>query len=127
MTQADEARVVQQLQRIRVQFAERQALEAAAPGYEAERSIDEASRLARISAHWGIASSWPVGGRLEVLGKRVLRILLRWYINPIVEQQNDFNAAVLRSLYMLESEVHALRVEGLRGGAGRSSNGDAGE
>jgi hypothetical protein len=30
--------------------------------------------------------------------KRLVRLLLRWYINPIVEQQNRFNSAVARSL-----------------------------
>lgn len=63
---------------------------------------------ARLLAHWrGEAERWavvsahlPVGGagRLEAaLGasRRVVRYLLRWYINPIVEQQNHFNAALL--------------------------------
>ena len=54
----------------------------------------EAERWAIVSAHLPIA----VGGRLGApvgLGRKGLRRLLRWYINPIVEQQNHFNAALL--------------------------------
>jgi len=54
----------------------------------------EAERWAAVSAHRPIA----VGGRLGApigLGRKGLRYLLRWYINPIVEQQNNFNAALL--------------------------------
>lgn len=54
----------------------------------------EAERWATISAHLPIVA----GGRLGVpvgLGRKGLRYLLRWYINPIVEQQNRFNAALL--------------------------------
>ena len=54
----------------------------------------EAERWAAVSAHL------PVGGvgRLDAAvgaSRRVVRYLLRWYINPIVEQQNHFNAALL--------------------------------
>lgn len=51
--------------------------------------------------HWGAVSAHlPLtgGGRLGMaLGasRKVVRVLLRWYINPIVEQQNHFNAALL--------------------------------
>jgi len=54
----------------------------------------EAERWASVSAHLPVA----VGGRLGApigLGRKGLRYLLRWYINPIVEQQNRFNAALL--------------------------------
>ncbi len=50
----------------------------------------------------------PHFGRIEVLAKRTMRILLRWYINPLVEQQNTFNLAVLASLYEIEAQLHDL-------------------
>ena len=73
-----------------------------------ERSLQVLRQRASINAHWGIVPTWPVLGRIEVLGKRVLRILLRWYINPIVEQQNQFNLAVIAAIHDIEAQVHAL-------------------
>ncbi|MDQ4044745.1 MAG: hypothetical protein M3173_04765, partial [Chloroflexota bacterium] len=71
--------------------------------------IDRAVRLATISAHWAIVSDIPVIGSLVVLVRRVIRIALRWYINPIVEQQNAFNDAAVAALHELEIENADLR------------------
>jgi hypothetical protein len=83
--------------------------------------IEEAARLATVNAHWGISSDLPVVGRLLVLFRRVLRITLRWYINPIIEQQNAFNDAAVRTLYELRTENDHLRseLEKLRAASGR--------
>jgi hypothetical protein len=108
---ADAESVERHLKLIRARIAGRRPNAVPRGGADIERLVDDAARLARVNSHWGIAPSWPVAGRVEVLGKRVIRILLRWYMNPIVDQQNDFNAAVVRALYELESEVEALRVE----------------
>lgn len=75
---------------------------------EFERTLTELRRLSTVNAHWGIIPSWRLFGRVEVLAKRVMRILLRWYINPLVEQQNAFNLAVLASLYELEAQLHDI-------------------
>lgn len=83
--------------------------EALVPGIDRPSAIEEASTLATVNAHWGIASSIPIFGRLVVLGQRSVRIALRWYINPIVEQQNAFNDAVVRALYELQAENDKLR------------------
>jgi hypothetical protein len=40
-----------------------------------------------------------------------MRIGLRWYINPIVEQQNLFNEAAVTALYDLQLENERLRDE----------------
>ncbi len=72
--------------------------------------LEDVQRLATVSAHWGIASDVPVIGRFLVLFRRVLRIGLRWYINPIVEQQNAFNDAVVRALHELQTENERLHV-----------------
>lgn len=85
-----------------------------APGMELPRDLErspleDVQRLATVSAHWGIASDLPVVGRFLVLFRRVQRILLRWYINPIVDQQNAFNDAVVRALYDLQTENEKLR------------------
>ncbi len=47
----------------------------------------EAERWAAVSAHLPIAVTGRLGGPVG-LGRKGLRYLLRWYINPIVEQQN---------------------------------------
>ena len=38
------------------------------------------------------------GNRIVVFIKRVIRKLIRFYVRPIVEQQNEFNAQTIRSL-----------------------------
>lgn len=82
--------------------------------------LEEVARLARVTAHWGIASDAPLVGPLLVLWRRGLRIMLRWYINPIVEQQNAFNQAVSRALFDLHAANEELRA---RLHAARATNG----
>ena len=99
-----------QVERIRTALLERHGYR---PGMElprdlAQSSLEDVQRLATVSAHWGIASDLPVFGRFLVLFRRVLRIGLRWYINPIVEQQNAFNDAVVRALHELQTENDKL-------------------
>jgi hypothetical protein len=102
-----------QMQHIRQVILARHGIQ---PGMErAETSsaspLEDAARLATVNAHWGIASDLPVVGRVLVLFRRALRLLLRWYINPIVEQQNTFNDAAVRALYDLRVENEHLRAE----------------
>jgi hypothetical protein len=79
------------------------------PGGGEKRAIDDAATLATVSSHWGVTSSIPVIGPVVVLIRRAIRIALRWYINPIVEQQNAFNDAVVRALLELQFENEKLR------------------
>ena len=53
-----------------------------------------------ISAHLPIQGHGLVG-RVIALSQKIIRRLLRWYINPIVEQQNAFNDATLRTLHIV--------------------------
>lgn len=53
-----------------------------------------------ISPHWPIIGH-GILGRTQAFIQKVIRRLLRWYINPIVEQQNAFNDATLRTLHVL--------------------------
>jgi hypothetical protein len=75
----------------------------------ARSALTAAMDAAHISAHSPILWDVPVVGRGLALTKRVVRLLLRWYINPIVEQQNDFNAAAVRALNELAAEQERLR------------------
>jgi hypothetical protein len=64
--------------------------------------VRDAADLASVSAHLPLQSTLPIVGPLIVFVQRVMRIGLRWYINPIVEQQNAFNDSVVRALTELE-------------------------
>ena len=79
------------------------------PPADARSALTEAMDAAHISAHTPILWDIPVVGRGIALTKRTVRLLLRWYINPIVDQQNDFNAAVVRVLAELAAEQERLR------------------
>jgi GT2 family glycosyltransferase len=66
---------------------------------------------ARVEPHLPIAwPDWPPGiwPKVAALHRKVVRRLLRWYINPIVEQQNLVNAAFLHALETLAQEVSLL-------------------
>jgi hypothetical protein len=101
-------RTAEAVQQIRSEIERSSAGRSQSNAVDFEHTLTELRRLSTINAHWGIVSSWPVFGRLEVLAKRTMRILLRWYINPLVEQQNTFNLAVLASLYEIEAQIHEL-------------------
>jgi hypothetical protein len=76
-----------------------------------------------VSAHWELPAGTPLE-RAASFTKRVVRQYLRWYINPIVEQQNAANGAMsdaLGALVRMDAERRA-QVAGLR--AGRVARGD---
>jgi hypothetical protein len=64
---------------------------------ELRRSVDSVNDSWFVSAHLPITWERRIVGRLNAYTKRLVRLLLRWYINPIVEQQNRFNSAVART------------------------------
>ena len=64
---------------------------------ELRRSVESVNDTWFVSAHLPITWETRVLGRLNAYTKRLVRLLLRWYINPIVEQQNRFNSAVART------------------------------
>jgi 2-polyprenyl-3-methyl-5-hydroxy-6-metoxy-1,4-benzoquinol methylase len=58
----------------------------------------------RVNSHLPIG--WPVmpkgiAPKLVAYTQKVVRRLLRWYINPLVDQQNQYNAAVTEVLQVL--------------------------
>ena len=60
------------------------------------RSLDEIELHRVISAHWPLLGK-TVPQRIIALINKLVRRYLRWYINPIVEQQNAYNDAVARA------------------------------
>jgi hypothetical protein len=97
------------LERLRAEVhAQRQAALAAGTQSEEQQAIErqlqhcaeqlEISRV--ISAHWPLEERTPVQRGINFVNK-VVRRGLRWYINPIVEQQNAFNDTTARTLRLL--------------------------
>lgn len=114
-------RVEQLLQELRDQVRQRRAklgTESGArdSGYdlslaELRTVVQEISDNWSVSAHFPLMWNTPVIGRMASYAKRAMRLLLRWYINPIVEQQNNFNEAVARAIVQLTAYEDRLRRE----------------
>ena len=89
------------------------------------RSLDEIELHRVVSAHWPLLGK-TVPQRIVALINKLVRRYLRWYINPIVEQQNAANTAIsvgLLAFMRLDAERRA-QVASLRSrGSGiRSQN-----
>ncbi|MBO9325544.1 MAG: hypothetical protein J7463_09090 [Roseiflexus sp.] len=65
-----------------------------------QRSLDDIEITRVVSAHWPITGR-TLPQKAIALVNKVVRRYLRWYINPIVEQQNAFNDAAARTLRLL--------------------------
>jgi hypothetical protein len=88
-----------------------------APVVTRPETLEQVQATMRVNPHLPIAwPNWPKGlwPKIVALVQKLVRRLLSWYINPIVEQQNRNNAAVAQALDMLWGEVVQLRVQALR-------------
>ncbi len=88
---------------LRAQIRERRSRftgdEAGGLNLEALRhSIESVNDTWFVSAHLPVTWDMRIVGRLGAYAKRTVRVLLRWYINPIVEQQNRYNSASARAI-----------------------------
>lgn len=68
---------------------------------ELERWKNKDNEYYEIHSHWSISSHRKFIGRFIVFFKKIVRKLLKWYIDPIVEQQNRFNGSVTASINAL--------------------------
>ena len=66
---------------------------------------------ATVEIEFPSGSARPVVGPVVRFGKRVVRRGLRWYVKPIIEQQNRFNHAVLDLAERLRLQNEQLRNE----------------
>ncbi len=64
---------------------------------------------ATVQIEFPSGSSRPVVGPAVRFAKRVVRRGLRWYVQPIIEQQNRFNHAVLDLAERLRLQNEQLR------------------
>jgi glycosyltransferase involved in cell wall biosynthesis len=93
---------------------------------------DDSEPLALVRLYQHVNSHLPIGWptmppgllpRLRVYAQKIARRLLRWYINPLVDQQNLFNSATADALTslslrmeLLEQLLHELQREAEREG-----------
>jgi hypothetical protein len=87
-------------------------------------ALDRVYASANVNPHLPIAwPTWPrgFGPKIVALTQKVVRRLLRWYINPIVEQQNRFNLAVAQALDVLWREFSQMQAHPLQEERGDSS------
>jgi 2-polyprenyl-3-methyl-5-hydroxy-6-metoxy-1,4-benzoquinol methylase len=64
---------------------------------------EQNNRNWNVSPEYKITSHRRIIGRFIVLGKKVVRKFLRWYINPAFEKQRIFNGSVTRSINALSN------------------------
>jgi hypothetical protein len=86
-----------------------QAQELNAIERQLQHSTEQLEITRVVSAHWPLESRSPFEQARNFVHK-VVRRGLRWYINPIVEQQNAFNDITARTLRLLiEGYIDLLR------------------
>jgi ubiquinone/menaquinone biosynthesis C-methylase UbiE len=77
-------------------------------------ALERVHATARVNPHLPIAwPTWPsrMWSKVVALTQKAVRRSLRWYINPIVEQQNRFNLAVTHTLDMFWRELDQLKAQ----------------
>ncbi|MFN8474680.1 MAG: hypothetical protein U0822_20990 [Anaerolineae bacterium] len=114
-------RRAQALDTLRQNLAARRAALAisdGSPAFGAERalrvSVVTMNARREVNPQFPIAwPTWPPGilPKITAAIQKVVRRLLRWYINPIVAQQNDFNASTAESMTLLTEALERLARE----------------
>ncbi len=89
------------------------------------RSLDEIELHRVVSAHWPLLGK-TLPQRVIALINKLVRRYLRWYINPIVEQQNAYNDAVARALRLRAEAYGDLGEQMAKTGDRRWETGDGG-
>ena len=57
--------------------------------------------------------NWPPGitAKTKTIIQKLIRRALQWYIDPIIQQQNNFNQATLQAVRTLAQEVAFLQTQ----------------
>jgi hypothetical protein len=96
-------------------------------GARTEAGSERSAWAARAQAErfWAVTTDRPflykpgpwgrLRGMLLVPAKVVLRKLMRWYIEPALAQQRDFNASILRALTYTNDRIDAAVARPERG------------
>jgi 2-polyprenyl-3-methyl-5-hydroxy-6-metoxy-1,4-benzoquinol methylase len=80
----------------------------------AEKTISLRRVYATTYVNPHLPIGWPelpsgILPKIAAMVQKVVRRLLRWYINPIVEQQNAYNSAVTTVLQSMVQQIEALK------------------
>ena len=70
-----------------------------------------AATRALAERFWPVTAERDVGHGPKAFAKRVLRKLMRWYVEPLAYDQRSFNAAALRLIDDLQEQVDGLQAE----------------
>ncbi|MCS6940916.1 MAG: hypothetical protein RMJ55_14695 [Roseiflexaceae bacterium] len=104
----DVAAILEQLRaEVRAQHAARRLIGDDALQRALQRSLDDLEITRVVSAHWPLTGRTLPQKAMALINK-IVRRYLRWYINPIVEQQNAFNDAAARTLRLLAEAYQEL-------------------
>ena len=106
----DAARVAATLATIRAGVRQRQALLATPP----RDTLQLPASLTQVQAAQDLVQPLPVSHRpglgplLVFIKKAVFHVFMKWYLRPIVQQQNAFNRAVAGALHDLFERQRSL-------------------
>ena len=116
--ETQDSQVADVLEEVRTRVRARRAAGGSEPASADEQALSELQTAiqdvnvnARVNSHLPLLWEDMIVGRLRALVQRVVRRLLRWYINPIVDQQNVYNAASAKAITLLAAESARLRRE----------------
>lgn len=84
--------------------------EPALPDIDLRRLLSELEATRVVSVHWPLQGE-TLPQRIIAMVNKVVRRYLRWYINPIAEQQNAANDSVVRTLHGLVATVEEQQAE----------------
>ncbi|MBA3470522.1 MAG: hypothetical protein H0T53_12860 [Herpetosiphonaceae bacterium] len=78
--------------------------------------VDLRRLLAEVEATRVVSVHWPLQGqtlpqKIMAAVNKLVRRYLRWYINPIAEQQNNANDAIVRTLHGLVTTIEEQHAE----------------
>jgi glycosyltransferase involved in cell wall biosynthesis len=90
-------------------MSERPSYTASAPPIETDQAEARKAAVARLDELWRIEPR-DLTSQSPLLGeaKRAANSLTRWYVLPIVEQQNAFNAAMVHAIQQLSEAIDSL-------------------
>lgn len=82
--------------------------------YEALSKMEE---TVWVDTHWDIAwPTWPAGLRAKAVavGQKIVRAVVAWYVDRILQDQNRYNFAVYQTVRVLSEEIQELRLKQAR-------------